>query len=234
VKPLAARVVGIVLTPRATFSQLCTEASPPWLDVLTLSTLVTFASSAGLLVTQVGQLALVDQFERTATAFGWRVDDRLYEQLVALSTHGLASATAIALVIGPALTFLVSLLTVVGLRFSGLGPGSLQRVLSVVAHAGVVLALKQVVTAPLDYAGETLTSPTTLGHLLVGFDEASPLARFLGLIDGFTVWWAVVLAIGIAAATRLRLRRVALCLLGVYVVIAMLLALLMSLMGGTT
>ena len=35
-------------------------------------------------------------------------------------------------------------------------------------------------------------------------DEASPLARFLGVIDLFVVWWAIVLAVGVSVLYRAR------------------------------
>ena len=68
------------------------------------------------------------------------------------------------------------------------------QVLAVVAHAGVILALRQVVAAPLNYSRETLASPTTLRVLSRCSTKPSPLARFFGVIDLFVIWWVVVLA----------------------------------------
>jgi hypothetical protein len=46
------------------------------------------------------------------------------------------------------------------------------------------------------------------------------------------LWWIVVLAIGVAALYRVRIRRVAASLLGIYVGIAVLLAGTMAVLGG--
>src|SRR5207237_4737946 len=72
---------------------------------------------------------------------------------------------------------------------------SYSQVLAVVAYAGVILALRQLIATPVDYVRESIASPTTLIQFFSMFDEASPVARFLGVIDLFVVWWLVVLAI---------------------------------------
>jgi len=94
--------------------------------------------------------------------------------------------------------------------------------------------LRDVVVAPLNYMQESLASPVTLNQLIGMFDEASPLARFFALIDLFMLWWIVVLAIGVAALYRVRIRRVAASLLGIYVGIAVLLAGTMAVLGGNS
>jgi hypothetical protein len=233
VQSLAARAAGIVRAPRATMAYLATAPGPPWLDVLALSTLATFLPVATLLLTAVGRTALVDQWERTAIAFGRPVDDALYAQFHAFSTQGVAYAAGLAVVSGPVLTVATTTIIVAALRLTGHRSVAGRAILAVVAHASVILALRQLVAAPLNYVGETLASPTTLVHLMTGVDEASPLARFLSVIDVFVVWWAVVLAIGVASLVKRRVRPVALTFAGVYVAIALLLALAMAVTGGT-
>ena len=51
------------------------------------------------------------------------------------------------------------------------------------AYAGVILALRQVIATPVDYVRESIASPTTLVQFFSMLDEASPVARFLGVID---------------------------------------------------
>jgi hypothetical protein len=233
VKPLAARVAGIIVAPRRTVAELAAASRLRGLDVLFLSTLVTFLALAGLLVTSVGQTALVDQWERTATAFGWSVDDALYARLQDFSTHGVLVAAGLAMLTGPVLAALMTGILLLLIRALGQPRARAGAVLSIVAHASVILALRQLVTAPLDYLGETLASPTTLVHLLAGADEASPLARFLSAIDVFVIWWAIVLASGVAAMTRRPLRPLVLMFAGAYLAIALALALAMAAAGGT-
>jgi hypothetical protein len=233
VTPLAARVAGIVRAPRATMARLCAAGSPPWLDVLALSTVLAFLPLAVFLLTPVGQTALVDQWERTAIAFGRPVDDAVYTRFQVLSRQGIAYAAGIALLTGPVLAGVVTVLLTGFLRITG-RPASARVVIALVTHAGIILAIRQVIAAPLNYAGETLASPTTLVHLMSGFDETSPVARFLGVIDVFVLWWAGVVAVGVAAVAGRRVRPLVLTLTGVYVAVAVLLALAMAVTGGTS
>ena len=108
------------------------------------------------------------------------------------------------------------------------------QVFAVTAYAGVILALRDVLAAPLNYLRESLTSPITLTQLFGMLDEASPLARFFALIDLFMLWWIVVMGIGLAVLFRMRVRRVAAGLIGVYICIAVLLAGAMAVLGGNS
>jgi hypothetical protein len=179
----------------------------------------------------VGQVALVDQWERTALAFGRPVDDARHAQMQNLSRYGMPYAAAMAAVRIPvAATAIASVLYAV---FAARGRrATFSQALSVTAHASVILVLRDVVVAPLNYLQESLASPVTLIQLFGMFDEASPLARFFASIDLFMLWWIVVLAIGVAALYRVRIRRVAASLLGIYVGIAVLLAGTMAVLGG--
>lgn len=210
---------------------------------------VTVMSGALLLQTEVGRVALVDRWERTALAFGRDVDDARYARLNELSTNGPAYALITGLLQGPVLVFGLAALIygsgAFGSRLWPLGPKaerrqpnadrrSYRQVLAVVSHAGVILAFRDAVGAPLNYVRETLASPTTLTMFFPMFDEASPVARFFGLIDLFVLWWAVVLAIGASVLYRRRMSTLVAAFIGTYIGVALLLALVMALSGGTT
>jgi hypothetical protein len=208
-------------------------AAPRWTGVLLLTTLVGFICTAVLLRTEVGRLALLDQWERTAIAFTGSVDDAEYARLDALSHEGVAYAAVTALTAGPVMTLALAAVLTLVLRGILQSAASFAQVLAIVAHAGVIFALRHLVTAPLNYVSETLASPTTLVRLAGTIDEHSPLARFLGVIDLFVVWWIIVLAIGVAGIARRPARPLALAFAGIYVVLALLLAIVMALSGGT-
>jgi hypothetical protein len=226
-----ARIAGVVRRPRPTFAAIAD--APAWIGVLVLTLVVTFACSALLLETEVGRLALLDQWERTAIAFGQPVDDARYGAFERASENGSLYAAISALGSGPLLVFALSLL-LFGI-FNGMlrGRARFRQVLAIVAHAGVILALRQVIAAPLNYARETLASPTTTTVFFTMLDESSPLARFFGVIDLFVAWWAVVLALGMAVLYRRPARPLVLAFMGAYVGLAALLALVMAMTGGT-
>jgi hypothetical protein len=195
--------------------------------------IVSLISSAVLLATDVGQLALVDQWERTAIAFGQPVDDVQYAAMLEASERGgVAYAVVSSLLSGPVLAVaLAALLFAVFAR--GASGVTFRQVLAVVVYAGMVLAARQVIAAPVNYARETLASPTTATLLFTMLDEASPVARFLGVIDLFVLWWIGVLAVGMSVLTRRPARRIALTLVGAYITLALVLAIVMAVTGGT-
>lgn len=228
---LPARIAGVVRHPHTTLADIA--AAPHWVGVLLLTTLVTFACSALLLRTDVGRLALVDQWERTAIAFGQEVDDSQYSRLQALSAEGVGYAALSAVVSGPVLTVAVAAALMIVVNGFLKRRASFSQLLAIASYAGVILALRQVIATPLNYASETLASPTTLVRLMSTLDESSPIARFLGVIDLFVIWWIVVLAIGVAVVVARPARPLALAFTGAYVALALLLAIAMAVSGGT-
>ena len=229
---LLVRVYGVIRRPRATFAAIV--ASPTWASALIATTVITFACSAGFLRTHVGQQALVDQWERTALAFGQHVDDARYARLEDLSAGGgMVYAAVTALSSGPMLAFgLAAVLCLVLNRTTGTRASYVQ-VLAVVCYAGVILTVRQVIATPLDYMRESLASPTTLVQFFTMLDEASPVARFLGVIDLFVVWWIMVLAIGMSVLYHRSARRLTVVFTGAYVALALLAAIAMAVSGGT-
>jgi hypothetical protein len=208
-------------------------SSPRWGGVMALTFLVSTLCGAALLQTEVGRVALVDQWERTASAFGQPVDDAQYAALEDASANGAAYAALSSLVSGPVVTLAVAALLLAVFNGALGGAATYAQVVAITAHAGVILALRQVIAAPLDYARETLASPMTMTVFLSVFDEASPIARFFGIVDLFVVWWLAVLAIGVSVLYRRPARRVLVALISTYLILALLLVIAMALSGGT-
>jgi hypothetical protein len=229
-KSFPARILGVLLAPRATFRVVA--RTPSWLAVLLASCLVGAVSSAVVLETTVGRFALLDRWERTAVAFGQSIDDSRYEAMRRASEYGALYAAASAFATGPVLALVLSGLLFLSFRTPASATVTYTQVLAVVAHASVILALRQVVAAPLVYARETLASPLTLRPLFSGLDDTSLPARFASAIDLFVVWWIVVLALGISVLYRRGARGLTVRFLGVYMAIGAILAIAMALLGG--
>ena len=79
-----------------------------------------------------------------------------------------------------------------------------------------------------------MASPTTATAFFPMLDEASPAARFLGVIDLFVVWWIILLATGVSLLYGRRQRTLTFAFIGTYVVLALLLVVVMAVTGGTT
>ena len=228
---LPARVMGVLRSPRVTLQAVA--ADPRWKGILGFTFVVSALSSAILLGTEVGQLALVDQWERTAIAFGQPVTDAQYAAMLEASRNGgIAYAVASSLVSGPVLALALAALLFLVFRRASAGV-SYRQVLAVVAHAGVILAVRQVIAAPVNYARETLASPTTASLFVAMLDEASPVARFFGIIDLFVLWWIGVVAVGMSVLYRRPARRLAIIFVGAYITLALILAIVMAVTGGT-
>jgi len=112
------------------------------------------------------------------------------------------------------------------------GDASFKQAYAVVVHSGIVLVVQQLFTLPLDYARETLSSPTNLAVFLPFLDENSFAARMLGSIDLFLIWWAINLAIGLGVLYRKRTGPIATTLLVIYVAIAVIIAAVKSAVSG--
>jgi len=227
---LASRMVGVIRRPRATFRSIIDN--PRSLDVLIATTVLAALAGALVMRTDIGQQALVDQWERTANAFGRTVDDAAYARLQAASVQGPIYAVAMALLTGPVAAVGLALVIFV-LRGGARGGATFRQVLAVTAHAGVILALRQVIAGPATYLRETTASATAVGVWFPMFDEASPIARVLGTLDLMVLWWAVVLGIGVAVLYRRRARPVIAVALGAYAAVAVILAIVMVGMGGS-
>ena len=208
-------------------------ASPRWVGPVAVLAVVTAASQALLYRTDVGQVALVDQWERTALAFGQDVDDARYAELQSLSRSGPLYGVATALASGPVLT--VAIAGVIFLTFRPRGDRSVSfpQVLAVTAYASVILALRQLVSIPVSVAREATGGATSLGLWFPALDAASFGGRFVGALDIFMIWWVILLAMGVGILYERQGRTLAAALLGVYAGVALLLAVTMTALGGT-
>jgi Yip1-like protein len=224
------RLIGVIRCPRTTFRAVA--ASPRWVGLVMVLAVITAASQALLFETEVGQVALVDQWERTTLGFGQPVDEARYAEFQAYSAKGPLYGVATALVAGPLLTMVLAV--VIALVFGrGNRNVSFSQVLAVVAHASVILAIRLLVSAPVTYAREATGGATSLGLWFPALDAASFAGRFVGAFDVFVLWWVVLLAIGVAVLYGRRARSLAAAFLGVYAVLALLLAVTMTVLGGT-
>jgi hypothetical protein len=112
------------------------------------------------------------------------------------------------------------------------GDASFKQLFAVLIHAGVISALAQLFTGPLNYFRGSMASATNLSVLLPMLDEKSFAGSLLGMIDLFMIWYVVVLAIGLAVLYRRRTQPIAIGLFVVYAVIAVGVAAVKSSLGS--
>jgi hypothetical protein len=229
-RSLLARSLGVIHSPGPTFASVA--AHPRWLGVLVLTLGISTACLAVLLQTDVGHQVFVDQAVRFIEAYGIEVSDAQYAGIERMSERG-AVFGAVGAPVGGVLMVALLAGLVVGIFNVGFdGRASYRQAFAVVAHAGIILTLRTLFATPLNYARESLASPTSLGVFVPMLDEASVVARFLSLIDVFFIWWVIVLAIGVSVLYRRPTRPIALAFLCAYVLFALVQAGIMLATGG--
>jgi hypothetical protein len=132
---------------------------------------------------------------------------------------------------------IVITLVVAGLMFAIFnailgGDATFKQVFAVVIHSGFIFSVQQFFVLPLDYVRESLTSPTALTVFVPFLEETSFVARFLGALDLFVMWWIVNLAIGLGVLYKRRTGPTAAGLFITYLAIALIIAAVRSALSG--
>jgi hypothetical protein len=184
------------------------------------------------LTTEAGRQAAIDQSVTQMQSFGMTVSDQMYEA-IEKGAGRMPYTTGISMLVG---------IPIIGLIFAGIlfaifnaalgGEASFKQVFSVYAHAGVISAISAAFSGVVNYFRGSMGSVANLGALLPMLSEKSFAGLLLGMVDVFLIWYLVVLAMGLAVLYRRRTQPIAISLLSVYAVIAIVVALIKSRVGG--
>jgi hypothetical protein len=221
----------VLTSPWATYAEVA--ARPRWLGALAVVLLVTGVGVGIFMSTEVGRRALLDQQITMMESFGRRPSDALALQMEKRLAGGPAIGVA-----GQAVTVVLAALLVVAAValaiFKALldGRATFKQVFSVVAHSGLVIAVQQIFVLPLAYARESLSSPTNLAVFFSFLDENTLVARVLGSIDLFIIWWMMSLAIGLSVLYQRRTASTAAAILAIYLAMAFVLAAVKTTLSG--
>jgi hypothetical protein len=213
---LVTRLVGIITAPTETYRSVV--AHPRWLGMLALTTLFTVVVTTAFMMTEAGQNAWLDSV-LPATAPAEQV--QTMEQIAPYA--GYIAGVSI-LVTVPLILLVVSGILFAVFNAALGGNATFKQIFTVAVHAGAIGVLAQLFTVPLNYMRESLTSSTSLAVMLPMLEENSFGAKFAGAIDLFFIWQTIVLAIGLGVLYRRRTQPIAISLLGVYLVIALIIA----------
>jgi len=219
----------MIRSPRATLSRATKQ--PRNLDLAILIIAVAAACSVGFLLTEVGRLAALDQAVRQLESLGVTVTDTRYAELRHLQPYRPLISAAAIIAGWPVMWLLAAFIfRAIGNRFDP--RVTFAQTLTVVVHASSVLALREVVAAPVNYARESLGGSTSVGVLLPVFGDTAFAARLFGAVDLFLLWWVILIAMGLGILYRTRTLPIARWLLGAYAAGAAALALTQALRGG--
>jgi hypothetical protein len=227
---LVSRFLGVITSPKATFESVV--ARPNWLGMLALTTVLMAICVALPMTTPEGKEAAFQNQVRQMENFGVEVNDQMYAQMQARSQSnaGAIGAAVGVLFAGPIMTVIITGILFGVFTMLG-GQASFKQLFAVYVHCGVIGTVNQLFTGPLNYFRGSVSSATNLAVALPMLDEKSFLGRLFGMIDLFWIWGLIVLAIGLATLYRRKTAPIANTLLGIYAVIILCIAGVMSALG---
>jgi hypothetical protein len=194
---LFARIVGVVFSPHETFAAVA--ARPRWLGVMAITLAIAAAAQYVILSSPALQDAIIDQQIRAMERNGATASDAQIQGVETFIGYLPVVYAAVTPIVGP-----------------------------LFAHSGVISTLSAVLSATLVLAGVPPNGPrppgANLGVFAPMLEETSFLAVMLMSIDLILVWWVITLAIGLGVLYKRRTGGIATTLLGVYLVIAILIA----------
>ena len=215
-----ARFIGIITSPRSTFESVV--AHPKALDMLLLVCALSAIAFGVFFSTQTGQDAWLDA--ATTSSFSGPVNDQQYEAMQRMAKYAGYFAIGQAVIGTPIMMVIVAGILFAVFNAVAGGTATFKQVFAVVAHCWPVLVVSQFFTLPVSYARGTLSSGTNLAVLLPMLDESSFAGRLMGMIDLFWIWAFITLAVGLAVLYRRKTGPIAWSLLGLYAVIAVIIA----------
>jgi hypothetical protein len=228
---LISRFIGVITSPGDTFRSVI--AHPKSFGMLVLVTIGIAAGAAAPMFTEAGKEAAINQQVSQTEAFtGQPVSDEQYENMRKMSSF-MPYMTAGGVVVFVPLMCLITAGILYAIFNAAMGGNAtFKQVFAIVAHASVISVLSAVFAGLVNTARGSSGSATSLGVLLPMLDEKSFVGRLMGMLDLFMIWYLIVLAIGLAILYKRKTQPVAMTLFGVYFVIVVLVAAVMSGMGG--
>jgi hypothetical protein len=229
-KGLAARALGVVFSPRATYAEVA--AHPRIIGAVILVLTISIAAQVVFLMTEVGKDALFRQQIEFMESFRMRVTDQLYDAMEQRLVYAPHSAAAFTLVIFPVAWAMIAGLILAVFNFALGGLATFRQVYAVVVHSAILIALQQIFITPLNYARQSMSSPTTLGVFFRFLDPETFLARLLGGIDLFFLWLTISLAIGVGVLYKRKTTPIAIIMLALYFSVVLVVAAIRTALGG--
>ena len=222
---LMTRIFGVLLAPRETYAGVA--AHPRAWGVLAVVIAIVAGGQFLLMSSEVGQQMVLDQQIRTMESFGMNISDEMYARMEEGVANARYTTAGSQLVFTPLVNAIVGGLVLVVFTMLLGGAATFKQTFAVAAHASVIVAVQQIFSLPLSYASGEFAG-ANLAVFAPMLEETSFAVRFLGAIDLFLVWWVFSLSVGIAVLYRRRTGGIFTSLMGVYLAIALILAIVRS------
>jgi hypothetical protein len=225
------RFIGVIFSPKNTFESVVSW--PRWLGMFLLVSLVILGAQFAFTSTETGQLAQLDKQVEFMERIGMTVGPEQRAQMMASNANlaGRIIGNVVGLVMLLALVAALSGLLFGVFAIAG-GTASYKQLLAIFNHSAVILALGALFALPFWFRNGSMNGVSNLAVFWPG-DEEAFVARFLGLIDLFYLWWLFTLAVGLGVLYRKRTQSVYIGLVGAYALIAAAIAAIFGTVGGS-
>ena len=219
---LVTRLIGVIFSPRDAYTAVASR--PRALGAMIVAAVLIAGIQGVFFSTEVGKEAYVTQALSTLKAFGANVTDQTVQAIEAQAPMAAVRQTiSVALFMPLMAAILAGLLLAVFTAVLG-GGATFKQVFAVVAHSMIISALAQAFSFPIMYFQGEMMSPTRLAVFFPMLPEQGFLTYLLSALDLFYFWWLFNMAIGVAVLYKRRTGPVASLLLGIYAVIAVIIA----------
>jgi hypothetical protein len=218
---LAARLVGVLFSPKDTFAAVA--GRPRWFAAMAVAILVMGTAQFALLSTEVGKQLALDQNVAGAEALGFTISDEAYAQMEARMENARYTGPIFLLFAIPMISAISAGILHVMFGLIGGGSGTFKQMYAISAHASIISALQLVFTTVVTLAAGK-PAGANLSVFAPTLEETTFVYRFLSTIDLFYVWSTFITAVGVAVLYKKRTGTVAMVLFGIYLVIALIIA----------
>ena len=226
---LVARFLGVIFSPRDTYAAVA--ARPRWLGIMLITVIVGAAAQYVILSSPELQDAIIDQQVTAMQERGGGSDQQVAAVEAFIMRLPIIYSVA-AFVLAPLFTAIIAgILMAVFTMMMG-GSGTFKQLFAVVTHSGIISMIAAIFSAILVLAGVPPSGAqppsANLSVFVPMLEETSFITIFLATINLVLVWWVISLSIGLGVLYRRRTGPIAAALLSVYVIIALIVALVRS------
>ena len=211
---LISRLVGVIFSPYQAYAAVA--ARPRWFGALAVTIVVVATGQGWLLSNPAIQQATLDQQVQVIEGFGATVTDEMYAGMErSIGSAQYTTAASIVFLSPVVNAILAGIVLGIFTAIMG-GNATFRQVFAIVVHSGVISAVAQLISAPINYFREQVSSPMRLNALLPMLDEDTFVGMLLGSIDLLVIWWLVSLAIGVGVLYKRRTGPIMTSFVGVY------------------
>ena len=222
---LLARIIGVLFSPKETFAAVA--ARPKWFGAIAIAVVIIGVAQFVLLSSDVGKDLALEQNVKFMEALGQTISDQQYSAMERQMEYAKYTGPVATMIFTPVIMLLTAGLMHVMFGLVGGGNGTFKHVYAISAHAAIISALQVVFTTIVTLAAGR-SSGANLSVFVPTIEDTTFAYKFLSYIDLFYLWSTFITAVGLGVLYKRRTGPIAMVLLGIYFVIAALIAFIAS------